>query len=200
MLPVPGSGGHMDDDFSRYATFRCAGCGALSVGFFEPDHQGFGGIVARWMPLPGTNRESFVDVPPSVADAAAEAVLCMQTGALRGAILLARAVIEDTAKDKGVTDGSLSQKIDQLHERGYIRTYLRDGAHEVRYTGNDMAHGDFPAAISRGDADVLLQLMREVLMEVYQDPARRERLVRLARDARQARAMPDDPFTDEPPF
>jgi hypothetical protein len=83
MLPVPGSGGRMDDDFSRYATFRCAGCGALSVGFFEPDHEGFGRTIARWMPLPGTNRESFADVPPSVADAAAEAVLCMQVGAMR---------------------------------------------------------------------------------------------------------------------
>jgi hypothetical protein len=63
------------------------------------------------MPLPGTQRESFADVPPSVADAAAEAVLCMQAGTLRGAIMLARAVIEATAKDKGVTHGSLSQKI-----------------------------------------------------------------------------------------
>jgi hypothetical protein len=147
-----------------------------------------------------TQRESIADVPPSVADAAAEAALCMQAGAPRGAIMLARAVIEATAKDKGVTDGSLSQKIDQLHERGYIRTYLRDGAHEVRYTGNDMAHGDFPATISDKDAEVLVQLMREVLMEVYQDPARRERLVRLARDARQARARPDESPADEPSF
>jgi hypothetical protein len=42
--------------------------------------------------------------------------------------------------------------------------------------------------------------MREVLMEVYQDPARRERLVGLARDARQARTIPDDSFYDEPRF
>lgn len=201
MLPVPGSGGHMDDEFSRYATFRCSDCGALSVGYFEPEQEGFRQTVTRWMPLPGAQeRESFADVPPSVADAAAEATLCMEAGALRGAIMLARAVIEATAKDKGVKNGSLSQKIDQLHERGYIRTYLRDGAHEVRYTGNDMAHGDFPATISGKDAEVLLQLMREVLMEVYQDPARRERLVRLARDAREAREAPDDSMADEPPF
>jgi len=114
--------------------------------------------------------------------------------------MLARAVIEATAKDRGVTNGSLSQKIDKLHERGYIRTYLRDGAHEVRYTGNDMAHGDFPDTISSRDAEVLLQLMGEVLMEVYQDPARRERLVRLAREARQARMTPDASPVDEPPF
>ncbi len=192
----------MDDEASRYATFRCADCGALSVGFFEPDREGLVQTVIRWVPLPGTQqqRESFADVPLSVADAAAEAVLCMQAGAPRGAIMLARAVIEATAKDKGVVKGSLSQKIDQLHEGGHIRTYLRDGAHEVRYTGNDMAHGDFPATISEKDTEVLLQLMREVLMEVYQDPARRERLVRLARDARQARETANDLPADEPPF
>jgi hypothetical protein len=153
------------------------------------------------MPLPGKGqRESFGDVPPSVADAAAEAVLCMQAGALRGSILLARAVIEASAKDKGVTKGTLEKKIDQLHERGFIRTYLRDGAHEVRYTGNDMAHGDFPSEISREDAEVLLQLMREVLMEIYQDPARRERLVRMARDAREFREYLDGLPEDAPPF
>jgi hypothetical protein len=191
----------MDDQFSRYATFRCGGCSALSVGFFEPDPEGVGQTAIRWMPLPGTQgRESFVDVPPSVADAAAEAVLCLQEGAVRGSILLARAVIEATAKDKGVTSGGLAQKIDQLHQRGYIRTYLRDGAHEVRYTGNDMAHGDFPPAVSRKDAEVLLQLMREVLMEVYQDPVRRERLARLAREAREARELLEAGSLDEPPF
>lgn len=70
----------------------------------------------------------------------------------------------------------------------------------MRYTGNDMAHGDFPATISGKDAGVLLQLMREVVMEVYQDPVRRERLVRLAREARQARATADDSLHDEPAF
>jgi hypothetical protein len=200
MSPVPGSGGRMDDDFSRYATFRCADCGALAVGYFEMDHEK-GQTATRWVPLPGKGeRESFEDVPWPVAHAAAEASLCMQAGALRGAILLARAVIEATAKDKGVTKGNLAQKIDQLHERGFIRAYLRDGAHEVRYTGNDMAHGDFPAAVSHADTEVLLQLMREVLMEVYQDPARRERLARMAREAREAREAPDDWDSSDPPF
>ena len=114
----------------------------LSASFFEPDREGFGQTVTRWMPLPGTQqRESFADVPPSVADAAAEAVLCVQAGALRGAIMLARAVIEATAKDKGVTDGSLSKKIDQLHERGYVRTYLRDGVGADRVAARRAAWG-----------------------------------------------------------
>ena len=59
MQPIPDSGGRMDDDISRYATFRCAGCGALSIGFFEPDREGWGATVVRWMPLPGSQRESF---------------------------------------------------------------------------------------------------------------------------------------------
>src|SRR5258708_21446970 len=158
MLPVPGTGGATDD--GRYSTFTCQECGSPSLCFFEPDQECWGQMAARWVPLPGLNsKESFSDVPARVAEAAAEAVLCMHAGARRGAILLARAVIEATAKDKGVTGGNLQQKIERLHAAGLLPEVLRDGAHEVRYTGNDMAHGDFPASITKADADVLLNLM-----------------------------------------
>lgn len=119
MLPVPGTGGGMDDGISRYSTFTCQECGSPSMCYFEPDQDGWGQMRARWVPLPGLdNKESFSNVPPRVAEAAAEAVLCMSAGARRGAILLARAVIEATAKDKGVTGGNLQQKIERLHEAG----------------------------------------------------------------------------------
>lgn len=81
MLPLPGSGGRMDDEFSRYATFRCGGRGALSVGFFEPDHEGVWPDGHPVGPATGHSAaEAFEDVPVSVADGAAEAVLCMQAG------------------------------------------------------------------------------------------------------------------------
>ncbi|MBU5868948.1 DUF4145 domain-containing protein, partial [Vibrio cholerae O1] len=60
----------------------------------------------------------------------------------RGAVILARAVIEATAKDKGITNGNLYAKIDQLHISGLIREHIKEAAHEVRLGGNDVAHGD----------------------------------------------------------
>jgi hypothetical protein len=93
---------------------------------------------------------------------------------------LARSVVEATAKDKGVTTGNLVSKIDQMYESRLIREDVCDGAHELRYVGDDMAHGDFAELISKADAELMLTLMDETLQEVYQSPAR----VRRRREAR----------------
>jgi len=101
--------------------------------------------------------------------------------AYRGAVLLARSVIEATAKDKGMTTGTLVTKIDEMYEKRLIREDIRDGAHEVRYLANDAAHGDFADPVPQTDAELILTLMDEVLEEVYQSPARvaRRRAARL---------------------
>jgi hypothetical protein len=55
-----------------------------------------------------------------VADAAREAYRCRSVGAHRAAVLLARSVVEASAKDRGVTTGGLLAKIDKLFELGLI--------------------------------------------------------------------------------
>jgi len=201
MTPVPGSGTRRDyhvgsDGFVTkvMACFRCDSCGWLSLGLNE-----FEGIVEfqgdvtdlltfsdglRWLP-PDASSKPYPDVPNEIAATASEAHKCMvATGSYRAAVLLARAVIEATAKDKGITTGRLSRKIDAMHDARLIREDVRDGAHEVRYLGNDMAHGDFIEPVLREDAELVLVLMDEVLEEVYQSPAR----VRRRREARLAKA------------
>jgi hypothetical protein len=137
----------------------------------------------EWYPLHAIGKE-FPDVPQQIAEAASEAYKCANISAFRGAVLLARSVIEATAKDKGVTQGSLVAKIDELFNQRLIREHIRDGAHEVRHLGNDMAHGDFVSPVPGEDADLILILMSEILDEVYQSPARvaRARAARAARD------------------
>ena len=117
-----------------------------------------------------TNPADFA--PSSVAATASEAHTCIAVQAYWAAVLLARSVIEATAKEKGISKGTLEQKIDVMHEKRLIRDYISDGAHEVRYFGNDMAHGDFVQDVSREDAGLALTLMDQVLEEVFQRPAR----------------------------
>lgn len=66
---------------------------------------------------------------------------------------------------------------------GTIRQHVRDGAHEIRLLGNEMAHGDLGAKVTAEDAELVLTLMSEVLDDVYQSPAR----VARAQAAREAR-------------
>jgi hypothetical protein len=92
-----------------------------------------------------------------------------------------------TAKDKGIAKGGLIQKIDKLYDDRLIRPDVRDGAHEVRHLGNDMAHGDFVQGASAEDANLVPTLMSAVLLDVYQSPA----LVARAQANRQQRETAD---------
>lgn len=138
----------------------------------------------RWLPDQGAGRD-FPDVPAHIAEAADEAHRCFSIGPYRGAVSLAWSVVEATAKEKGITSGKLVQKIGAMHEKGLVREHIKDGAHEVRHLGNDMAHGDFVAPVERVEAEEVLELMAELLHEVFQSPARVERRkqARLAKKA-----------------
>jgi len=178
------------------AAYTCDGCHRMSVVTWTTTHdlsdrwleeyghdggpQNYEG--ARWSPSPGHNKE-FPDVPAHIAGAASEAWLCYTSGATRGACALARAVVEATAKNKGFTKGALIAKIEALADAGLIRSAVREQAHEIRHIGNDVAHGDLDDGVTVEDAAEVLELMGEVLSEVFQAPARKDRL-KAAREAR----------------
>lgn len=207
MTPVPESGTRRDPVepavghavfTNLMACFRCDGCGALSIrsmwtgDIVKPglDAAGIAAMLTEEIPFPLANThwlpantpgKRYPDVPTKIAAAASEAHRCMAAEAYRGAVLLARSVIEATAKDKGMTTGNLVAKIDAMYKARLIREDIRDGAHEVRYLANDAAPGDFSESVPRTDAELILTLMAEVLEEVYQSPARvaRQRAARL---------------------
>ena len=177
------------------APFRCDECGVLSLAAMslpqvrsapqaelELEHSR---ADAVWLPAHGVGK-TYDDVPPHIAGAASEAHECLSIGARRAAVLMARSVIEATAKDKGITNGRLSEKIDEMHAQGLIRELVKDQAHEVRHLGNDMAHGDFVDPVTTEEADEILELMAEVLREVYQAPAR----LKARKDARLSKLHP----------
>jgi hypothetical protein len=140
-----------------------------------------------WLPANAIGRD-FPDVPEHIASAASEAYECHSIGAHRAAGAMARAVIEATAKDKRITKGPLIDKIEEMARQDLIRPHIRDAAHEVRHLGNDMAHGDFIDPIDETETAETLELISEILNEVYQSPAKIAR----RRAARQAKATAKD--------
>ena len=81
-------------------------------------------------------------MPKELADAASQAHLCLSAAAPLGAVAVARAVVEAVAKDHGITTGNLKSKIASLHSHGHITPAMRDAATEIRFAGNNAAHGD----------------------------------------------------------
>jgi hypothetical protein len=166
------------DPFVAMAVYRCDSCHSLMLAAGEivdsrglDEREAFETSELTWIPPSGLTK-AFEDVPEHVAEAASEAYKCLGLGALRGAVQLARSVVEATAKEKGITSGRLVEKIDKMYSEGLIREHIKEGAHEVRYLGNDMAHGDFIVPVTKEEAEETVGLMAEVLEEVFQSPAR----------------------------
>jgi hypothetical protein len=124
----------------------------------------------RWLPPAKSNR-TFPDVPAAIESLAVEAHDCLSIRADRAAVALARAVVEASAKEKGVASGSLIAKIDELHRLGLLRGHIKETAHEVRFGGNEVAHGDL-TPVDHEAAEEILTLMDEVLNDLFQSPAR----------------------------
>lgn len=129
-------------------------------------------------------RKSYPDVPDAIAAAASEAHQALGAQAPRASVAMARATVEATAKERGISKGNLESKIDQLAKDGHISEAMRLAAHEVRFAGNEVAHGDLvDEPITVDDAAEIVDLMDAILERVYQEPAKVAR-VRASREAR----------------
>jgi hypothetical protein len=126
--------------------------------------------LIKWWPVTLLGRR-FDDVPDEIGSAASEAYACYSIRSYRAAVLLARAVVEAVAKSKGKTRGNLKEKIDALDADRLINPQLAETAHEIRFIGNDMAHGDFVHEVSEDECDDVLNFMTALLEEIFQRPA-----------------------------
>ncbi|MEJ2868414.1 DUF4145 domain-containing protein [Actinomycetospora sp. OC33-EN08] len=197
-----------DEVGQLFGLYKCDHCTASSLGYARVsmrdvrDLLGYGASVTfeialeiedntaglMWLPHSGANLE-LNHTPEEIADAAKEARACLNAGYRRASVQLARSVVEATAKDKGITVHNIAPKINEMFNQRLIREHIRDGAHEVRHLGNDMAHGDFTEPVTDEDAQMVLTLMHEVLVEVYESPGR----VREAQSRRAARSAGQQP-------
>ncbi|MFF4549254.1 DUF4145 domain-containing protein [Streptomyces sp. NPDC001406] len=187
--------------------FQCDGCDRLSLVTGQRQGDPFAGVRrlvlnhSDWLPRQ-VGKRTFEDVPAPIADMAAEAHQCLGIEANRAAVALARAVVEATAKERGIVRGSLEKKIDKLFDDKLIREYVRDAAHEVRFGGNEVAHGDLVSEpMDNATATEILGLMDEILDEVFQSPARVARLKqqRLEREQRLKAGGTDSPSDPDAP-
>lgn len=188
--------------FVADAAFICDNCGRMSVATWltheDPelasyDHPHSDGSPlefeeAIWSPSVGSQK-TYPDVPERIAETASEAQECHANRAFRAAVLLARTVVESTAKAKGIGSGNLYAKINEMASHQLIRLAVADQAHEIRHFGNSMAHGDLDDVVTSEDSEEVIFLMEEVLREVWQAPTRRARLT----DRREARRAAKDP-------
>ena len=66
------------------------------------------------------------------------------------------------AKHENFTTGPLVDKIDAMYEAELIGRGLKEAAHEIRFIGNEMAHGDFVTDIDQEDSADVLGFLEEL--------------------------------------
>lgn len=190
-----------DPDYAEvwFAIFKCDSCGYATLGMIDY-HFSLLEVAASqaqedflndseeitWIPEAAVGME-YEDVPTEIASVASEAYSCCSIAAYRAAVLMARTVLEATAKNKGVTSGSLYEKIDELAAKTIITRQLAQEAHEIRLLGNDMAHGDLNTPVSKEDAEEILDFLDSVLDYVYQQPIAIERRKKLREQRKQSK-------------
>lgn len=181
-------------DTGHYTCDRCE----LPIAALH-DSTGSRGLKVYW-PTRASGK-TFLDVPGLIAAAASDAHTCLSAGSPRGAVAIARSVVEAVAKDKGICNGNLKSKIEALLSAGYISEAMKEAADEIRFAGNEAAHGDLVAEqLTLDDADEIVGLMDTMLERVYQEPAQIAR-IRAKREGRNSPApTPVEDTSDEPPF
>jgi len=175
------------DGYVSDATYKCdnANCGRFSVvswySTYDPtdswrssEPENYDNHVV-WSPPP-LRRPEYPDVPDHIASAAREAWLCHGHDANIAACATARSVIEASAKAHGVTVFGIQPKIEALAERKLLWGDLVGSAHLVRQFGNDAAHGDVENPVTTEEARDVLDIMDELLHQLFTSPARSERL------------------------
>ncbi len=189
------------DGYVSDAAYRCdnSKCGRYSVvswfTTYDPTEHYRSGEpedydrTVRWSPPPIT-RPDYPDVPQFLAGAAREAWVCHGHGAYIAACAVARSVIEAAAKEFQITVRGIEPKIDALAERNLIWGDLIASAHVVRQFGNDAAHGDIAQPVTESEARDVLDIVDELLHQLFSTPARSDRL-RTSRQERRRGAQPD---------
>jgi hypothetical protein len=155
--------------------YTCPACKAASIALVvtEGDEEEDDSLFLRWIPDKPPMKEYPDSVPRTIASVAGEAHSSLRVGNVQAAVLMARTTVEATAKAKGITSGNLVAKIDALYAQHLIYEHVRDAAHEVRFAGNDAAHGDLvDDPISSEEAESIIELMDMLLEGVFIAPAK----------------------------
>jgi hypothetical protein len=140
---------------------------------WREEEQGHEGVLTwrgiHWWPAADAHVSG--DVPSEIAQVFQEAVRAMHADCPRAAAVMARRTLEAMTVDKGVTKGTLADRLNGLAAKGVLLPTLADWSKEVRLVGNTGAHFDPIGSVSKEDAEDLISFVRELLRYLYELPA-----------------------------
>ncbi len=110
------------------------------------------------------------DIPEAIRASVKEAIKCHSDECYRAAAIMVRRTLEEICADRGAVGKDLNARIKELKQHVIIPEELLDAANELRILGNDAAHIEAKVydEIGREEAEVAIELAKELLKAVYQ--------------------------------
>lgn len=120
-------------------------------------------------------------VPGQLVSTLLEAVDCHSCGAFRASALMVRRLMEELCEAQGAKGNNLYQRLEDLGKKVPVSIALLDGARELRILGNDAAHIEAKeyASIGKEEAEIAIEVGKEILKAFYQHQSLVERLQKL---------------------
>jgi hypothetical protein len=115
------------------------------------------------------------DIPKEIENDRYEAWRCYINGCLKSSAIMARAALQRAARLLKAEGKDLYNEIENLKEKGTITKQLADFAHEVRITGNDMAHPEEITEVNQQEIEESLEFLDGFLETVFVLPTIAER-------------------------
>ncbi len=157
--------------------YSCVACGfpniaeviAPSEGLvdgYDPDEN-----IVRWLHVEPLGKD-FPDAPEEVRDLANEVHKCIEIGANRAAVVLARTTLQNIVdmQDKEHTNEELYERLRALAESGTLKKRTADAANVIRLSGNSAVH-DGLVPVDRKYAEIVVKILDSVIEDLYTYPS-----------------------------
>lgn len=153
----------------NYDTYRCLGCGNLTMVFWSASgrlhdyHQ---------VPWPANTTKAPENWPAEIGRYWLQAQRNIENENWDAAALMARSSLQLLLRHEKAEGGSLMKEIDDLAKKGLIPPIVQEWGHELRVLGNEAAH-PIPGAkgIAEKDARQMVRFLRVVLTLLQDLPA-----------------------------
>lgn len=141
-------------------------------------HDGAGVVLS----LPSQQIDFDPDsIPSKLLETLKEAIACHSTSAFRASALMIRRLMEEICDEFHAKGSNLHQRLTDLRSKVPLSEALLDGAMELKILGNDAAHIEAKeyAAIGKEEAEIAVEVAKEILKALYQHKSLIERMQKL---------------------
>ncbi len=151
--------------------YKCPNCENISLVTFY--YNGYNYFFSSQLPK-YTPKHNY-DIPKDIETDRFEAWKCFIDESYKASAIMARAALQNAVRRLSAKGNNLKSEIDNLQSKGIITKQLSEFAHEVRITGNDMAHPESITVVNKNEIRESLDFLDGFLETVFVLPAIAER-------------------------